>query len=156
VGICVGDPEVADMFAILDHPDRLHPGLRWCRMASMPPSSIEVGVATWVATAALVGGSTRRYGASPVASAVGAASIATIVTKMVASRVPTTNVGIDLSKVRLSLSVGDTVLFPLAAGLALAFSAGEDRKKDALVLLSAAALGAGATFAVLASKEPTP
>lgn len=122
----------------------------------MPPSALEVGVATWVATAALVGGSSRLYGASPVASTVGAASIATIVTKMLSSRLPTTHVGVDLSKIRLSLSVGDAVLFPLAAGLALAFSAGEDRKKDAAVLLSAAALGAGATFAVLASKEPTP
>lgn len=116
---------------------------------------LERGVAAWISGAALVGGVAGAMGASPAASAVGAVAVGTALAKIVgSSSEPLSAAGssLDLSKIRLSLNVGEAVLFPLAAGLALAMSSDAGRRKDSLVLLGAAALGAGVTAAVIASR----
>jgi hypothetical protein len=94
----------------------------------------------------------RRFGASTVVSAVGAVGVGTFCAKM-GSALPEPGsveaAGLDLRRVHISLNVGEVVLFPLAAGLALALSSEPSRKRDASVLLFLAALGAGATTAAL-------
>lgn len=120
------------------------------RADSKLATALSRGFGAWVCTAALVGGGARRFGASLASSAVGAIGAATVVAKMVAGKIPAQDdSGADLSKIHLSLNVGEVVLFPLAAGLALALSSDDRRRKDSLVLLGTAALGAGATAAVL-------
>jgi hypothetical protein len=116
---------------------------------------LERGVAAWLVGALLVGSTSRVLGASPAASAVGGVAVGTALAKIVgSSSEPLSAAGssLDLSKIRLSLNVGEAVLFPLAAGLALAMSSDAGRRKDSLVLLGAAALGAGVTAAVIASR----
>ncbi len=115
----------------------------------------ERGAAAWLAGAALVGGTAIAMGASPAASLVGAALVGTSAAKIMgSSSEPLSAAGssLDLSKIRLSLNVGEAVIFPLAAGLALAMSSDAGRRKDSFVLLGAAALGAGVTAAVIAAR----
>lgn len=120
-----------------------------------PSGGFERGVAAWIAGALLVGGASRAFGASPAVSAVGGVAAGTTAAKILGgSSEPLSAAGssLDLSKIRLSLNVGEAVLFPLAAGLTLAMSSDAGRRKDSLVLLGAAALGAGVTAAVIASR----
>lgn len=95
----------------------------------------------------------RGFGASPVASIIGSVGGGIILGKMAADLPPPDGTGGALDKIHLSLSVGESVLFPLAAGTIMAISRkDESSKKDAIVLLSTAALGAGVSLAVLSDR----
>jgi hypothetical protein len=92
-------------------------------------------------------------GASPVATLVGSLSMGIVASKLSANLPERDESGMDLSKVKLSLNVGEAVIFPLVAGMLMVSSRDTPQAKtDAIALLAAAALGTGVTCAVLASK----
>lgn len=118
----------------------------------------DLGFASWLATAAIVGSLFHRLGASSAASAVGGIGVGVGVSKVArwASNASGSGVGAEeghSSRIHLSLDIGEIVLTPFAAGLALLLSTEEGRRRDAKVLFGTAALGAGATMAVLLSQS---
>ncbi len=119
---------------------------------------LDLGFASWLASAAIVGSLFHRLGASSAASAVGGIGVGVAASKMArwASRDPESGVGAEeerSSRIYLSLDVGEVILTPFAAGLALLLSTEEGRRRDAKVLFGTAAIGAGATMAVLLSQS---
>lgn len=122
--------------------------------ASMAERGIlDLEIATWMTTAAIAGSLFHRIGASSAASTVGGIGVATAAARLV-RREDRSLVGAEVSpRIHLSLDIGEIVLTPIAAGLALALSSEPGRRKDAKVLFGTAALGAGATAVVLLSQS---